>query len=101
MPAAFANASGMHTRPALSGETVSAVLESGKITDWLLVFARYLCRGETPISPEIPNKPLDELSKAELAQIHNSQAYKLMKRFPIPQLRQAAEAFQKQLEAGF
>jgi hypothetical protein len=29
------------------------VLESGRITDWLLVFSRYLCRGETPISPEI------------------------------------------------
>lgn len=72
------------------------VMESGNFADAIMVFARYLVRGGKRVSPEIPNTPLDELSRAEVAQIENSSAYKVLKRFTIPQLNAAAQSFVEQ-----
>ena len=72
------------------------VMESMKISDWLMVFSRYLCKGDRLISSNLPNKPLDELSKAELSQIRNSDAYKALQRMKMPSLKEAAESFAKQ-----
>lgn len=72
------------------------VMESLRVSDWLMVFPRYLARGERIISPNLPNKPLDELNDSEIAQIKESEAYRAMKRFKIPQLRAAAQSFAEQ-----
>lgn len=77
------------------------VMESGKISDCLLVFARYLCRGERPISPEIPPSPIDELSRAEISQIQNSEAFKHLKRLKLKELQGAVSSFLTQANAGF
>lgn len=75
-------------------------IETERVTDMMMVFARYLCRGDQPISPEIPYKPFDEMTKAELAQLKNSEAFKLLRRFNGEQL-QAAAAKLKAASAGF
>ena len=72
------------------------VMEGGKVAEWLMVFARYLARGDRLVSPGLPSEPLDELSRGERAQIMNSQAYKLLKRFKLASLRMAAESFMTQ-----
>jgi len=69
------------------------VMESMKLTDWIIVFARYLARGEKFVSPNLPNTPIDELTRAELAQIKNSDAYKLLKHMKMPALKAASQSF--------
>lgn len=77
------------------------VMQELKVNDWLMVFTRYLYRGDRLISSDLPAKPLDELTRAEIAQIQNSDAYKVLRRFTVTQLRQAAESFARQIgEAG-
>lgn len=76
-------------------------LESGKITDWCLIFARYAATDRGLVSPDLPNTPIDELTADEKKQIMDSRAYKAMKRFTIDQLKKAVAAFQEQLAAGF
>ncbi len=77
------------------------VMEEGKITGFIMVFARYLVRNGQPVSPEIPHKPHDEMTRAERAQVENSEAYRYLKRMGIAQLRAAAESFMEQAAAGF
>jgi hypothetical protein len=77
------------------------VLETSKINDALLVFARYLTRGEQLISPNLPGDPIDELTPEQLQQIKNSEAFKILKRFPIPELQGAIKSFVAQATAGF
>lgn len=73
-----------------------AAIEDGKINDWLMIFARYLFRGDKPVSSNLPYRPLDDLTRAEKAQIRNSKAYKELQRFRLPTLRQAATSFMDQ-----
>ncbi len=77
------------------------VLESGKITACMLIFARYLCRNGQPVSPGLPTDPIDELPKGELARIKDSEAHKLLKRMKIGDLQAAIRSFMEQAEAGF
>ena len=77
------------------------VLEQGRITDWMLVFARYLSQGDKLISPDLPDMPIDELTPSQIEGIKSSQAYKALKRLTIPTLKTAATSFQEQLSAGF
>ena len=76
-------------------------MEEGNITKAMMIFARYLCRGDKPISPGLPSDPVDELNKADTAMIKNSDAYKLLKRFKLPELKAAIEAFVEGASAGF
>lgn len=76
-------------------------LESGKITSFLVVLAPYLCRGETPISPDMPGVPIDELTANEMEEIAGSEAYKMMKRFSLNQLKAAVGMFIETASAGF
>lgn len=71
-------------------------MEGMKISDWLMIFPRYLARGDRLVSPGLPDKPLDELTPSEIAEIRESEAYKMLKRFKLPNLKAAAESFAKQ-----
>lgn len=77
------------------------VMEDGNLTKAMMVFARYLHRGDSLVSPELPSDPIDELPKAEIARIKESDAYKALKRFKMPQLLAAAKSFSNQANAGF
>ena len=63
-----------------------AIFESEKISDIMLLLARYLANGNGPISPDLPSEPIDELPRAELAKMKNSKAYKIVRRFNQEQL---------------
>jgi hypothetical protein len=65
-----------------------AVFESEKISDIMLLLARYLANGNGRISPDLPAEPIDELPRAEIARIKNSEAYKVVRRFNQAQLEQ-------------
>lgn len=77
------------------------VMEEGNISKALLVFSRYLARNGAPVSPDLPSAPVDELTKAEMAQIRNSEAYRQLKRMKLPMLKQAVQAFVEGAAAGF
>ena len=76
-------------------------LQSHMVEQWQLIFARYLCRGEVPVSPGLPNTPLDEATAEELETIKKSEAYRLVKRFKMPSLKAAVQSFTDQATAGF
>lgn len=69
------------------------VMESRVVSDWILIFARYLARGDRLVSPDLPREPIDELTRADKARILNSDAYKMLKRMSLPNLKRAAESF--------
>lgn len=71
-------------------------LETLRITDWLMIFPRYLARGDKLISPNLPHKPLDELTESEIVQIRESEAYKMLKHFKLPALKAASKSFVNQ-----
>ena len=77
------------------------VMEEGNITKAMMVFSRYLSRGDQLVSPGLPSDPVDELNKADIAMIKNSDAYKALKRFKLPQLKAAIQAFVEGASAGF
>lgn len=77
------------------------VFEEQRINDWMMVFARYLYKGDRPVSPDLPADPLDELTGAQKAQIRNSDAFKYLKRMKVATLRAAVESFAEQASAGF
>ncbi|MCP4342692.1 MAG: hypothetical protein GY799_28375, partial [Desulfobulbaceae bacterium] len=77
------------------------VMEAGVVANWILVFSRYLKRGDKLISPSLPNEPIDFLGKAELAQIKNSDAYKMLIRFKTAEIAAAARSFSEQAASGF
>ena len=77
------------------------VMESPRITDWMMVFARYLVNGSGLVSPGLPATPLDELTREERAEIVESKAYKALKHFKLPQLKDAAQSFAQQAVSGF
>lgn len=77
------------------------VMETGKVNDAMLIFAKYLYRGETAVSQNLPNDPIDELSKEQIQQIKDSKAFKMLKRFKLPQLQAAIRSFVAQSNAGF
>jgi hypothetical protein len=77
------------------------VMESQKIRDCMLVFARYMVDSGGNLSPNLPNVPLDELTTEQRQQIMNSKAYKALKRFKLPDLNKAARSFLEQAVAGF
>ena len=74
-------------------------MQSGQIGNGILIFCRYLSNGSGLISPDLPNTPIDELPRAELARIKNSEAYKIIRRWTGPQLEAAMGAINK--GAGF
>jgi len=78
-----------------------AVIESPKVTDWLMLFARYLENGSGLVSPDLPDKPLNKLTLAERAVITNSAAYDIVQQFKIPALKNAIKTIQEQISAGF
>lgn len=78
-----------------------AVLQNGKMSEFMLLFARYLCRGKNLVSPNLPNKSLDDLTKEETEMIKESEAYNIVKNFNLPELKGAATSFDKQALAGF
>lgn len=77
------------------------IMESPKVSDWMLVFARYLANGSGLVSPALPVTPLDEMTQAERAEIMTSPAYKALKHFKLPQLKDAAQSFAQQAVSGF
>lgn len=77
------------------------VMEEGNITKAMMVFARYLARGGRKVSPDLPSAPVDELNKADIALIKNSEAYRQLKRMKLPELRGAIESFVEGASAGF
>jgi hypothetical protein len=77
------------------------VMESQKISECMLVFARYMVNASGKLSPDLPNAPLDELTAEQRQQIKNSAAYKALKRFKLPDLNKAARSFLEQAVAGF
>lgn len=77
------------------------VMESPKVSDWMLVFPRYLANGSGLVSPGLPVTPLDELTEKERQEIMSSKAYKALKHFKVPQLRDAAQSFAEQAVSGF
>lgn len=77
------------------------VMESPKVSDWMLVFARYLANGSGLVSPALPATPLDELTPKERAEIVESKAYKALKRFKLAELKDAAQSFAQQAVSGF
>jgi len=77
------------------------VLETQVLTDWIMIFSRYLTRGGKLVSPGLPDDPLDELKKADLARIRNSQAFKELKRYKTPELRRVTASIVEQMSAGF
>lgn len=77
------------------------VMESPRITDWMMVFSRYLVNGRGHISPNLPKTPLDELTEAERERILSSEAYRALKRFSLPDLKAAAQSFAQQAVSGF
>lgn len=78
-----------------------SVLESSRVTDWLMIFPRYLANGRGLVSPGLPDKPLSELTIAEKHQIQHSDAYKALQHYKMPALKAAIVSFQEQLSAGF
>lgn len=76
-------------------------VQSGMVNDWLLLFPRYLVNGNGLVSPGLPTTPIDELTPKELKQIKKSKAYKIVKRFKTPVLKDAAEAFSDRATASF
>lgn len=77
------------------------VMESQRITECMLVFARYMVTDRGPVSPDLPREPLDELTAEQRQAIMNSKAYKALKRFKLPDLNKAAQSFLAQAVAGF
>lgn len=69
-----------------------AVFESERISDIMLLLARYLANGSGPISPDLPAEPIDELPRAEIAKIRNSEAYKIIRRFNQEQLERVTSS---------
>lgn len=76
-------------------------METGRLEDTMLVFTRYLYRGERQVSPDLPNDPIDELPKAERARLKDSAAYKELKRLKLGDLQAACRSFLDQANAGF
>ena len=77
------------------------VMESQRISECMLVFARYMVDARGPVSPNLPREPLDELTPEQRQAIMNSKAYKALKRFKLPELNKAAQSFLAQAVAGF
>jgi hypothetical protein len=77
------------------------VMESPKISDWLLIFPRYLSDGNGLVSPSLPSAPIDELTPAQLKEIKESKAYGILKRIKLPELKAAAQSFAAQAVSGF
>jgi hypothetical protein len=75
------------------------VMQSAQIGNGMLIFCRYLSNGNGLISPNLPSEPIDELPRAELARIKNSEAYKIIRRWTGPQLEAAMSEINK--SAGF
>lgn len=66
------------------------VFESGNMGNGMLVLARYLVDNNGQlVSPGLPDAPVDELPKGEVARIRNSAAYRLLRRFNVSQLESA------------
>jgi len=78
-----------------------AVLESAKISEWLMLFCFYLENASGKISPELVKKPLDELTAKEIETIKASRAYKTIKHFKLAQLKSIVESFSTQATADF
>lgn len=80
------------------------LLEKGqtlRVTDLVMVFSRYLANGSGPISPDLPDKPLNKLTAEERAQIEASEAYGILCTFPVPKLRDISKSFVENAIASF
>ena len=75
--------------------------DSPKINDLLMVFSRYAANGDGLVSANLPNDPLDELTQEQVKEIKSSTAYKALRRFTLPALRQAARSFAEQAGEAF
>ncbi len=71
------------------------------IGDLLMVFSRYAVDGDGKLSPDLPDDPLDELTDDQRQEIKQSRAYKALRRFPLPALRNAASSFADQAREDF
>ena len=67
-----------------------------RIADLLMIFSRYASNGRGLISPGLPSEPVDELTDEQRAEIQASEAFKLLRRFSLPNLRLAAQSFADQ-----
>ena len=76
------------------------VIEDGKAEPLIFLLSYYLCRGEKQISPEIPKKPIDEMTARELAQVRGSKAYKIVRHFKTEDLEKAAQAIKQTAGTG-
>ena len=71
----------------------------GTTTQGLLVLCRYLMRNGRPVSPDLPETPVDELSRKEMVILKNSDAYKQLRRFRASDLEAALKSVKD--AAGF
>lgn len=68
-------------------------LENQRINDMILIFSRHLANGQGLVSPGLPDSPLDELTAEQLAEIKASEAYQVLRRYPLSQLRTVSRTF--------
>jgi hypothetical protein len=69
-------------------------------SELLMIFARYAVNANGPLSPDLPDVPLDELTKEQRREIMKSDAFRALRRFPLPSLRAAALSFVEQAREG-
>lgn len=77
------------------------ILESGFMTHNMILLARYLHKGDRPVSPGLPHKPLDEMTEEEMSSTKTSEAYKVLRRMHISKIKTASQSFMDQASAGF
>lgn len=74
-------------------------VQETEIKAWLFLFAHYLSDGNGRVSPEINKMPMDEMSNKDKAITRHSEAYKLIRRYSMEELKGAAESFATQAMA--
>ena len=77
-------------------EVLAFEADPPRVTDLLLVFAKYVAINSELVSPELPSIPLDELTDEQLKQIKTSEGYRQLKHFSLPSLFEAAKSFANQ-----
>lgn len=76
--------------------------QTGDLEKNMIIMCRYLHRGERLVSPDLPEKKrLEDMNKAEIAQIKDSLAFRAIDEFSMEELQTAIQAFVNQAVSGF